>query len=133
MDPSHHRVFPYFKIIEASRDQGGYYLKVNGLFEDGSIIFRWGIDEFTYKGIKRILQTRFFDNLPGLKYSYRILLTYGADSKEKADRHCQASIMCNLEDRYKDFWFDCSEVFASNIAWMGNIKSYRELEELEWK
>ncbi len=128
---SRNREYPFFHMLEVGNDSIGFYFKVKGVFIDGSIVFRWGIDRCTYTGMKQLQQVRYFDKLPGLKYEYLLLLGYNYDSS-KENYPCSASVECKLENKHRYFKFRCSSLFVSNVEWMRSIKSCKELEYLNW-
>ncbi|WP_417900203.1 hypothetical protein ABN702_08135 [Bacillus haimaensis] len=60
------------RIIKVSNDRNGHLMKLEITLFDGIAIIRWGLDEFTAKGIKEIVSRIYFDSLEK-EYHYELL------------------------------------------------------------
>ncbi len=61
--------------IIAAFEQDGHYFALVQLERDGKQkLFRFGVDRKGYLALKRVLQLRPFDQIPGIKYRYFYLL-----------------------------------------------------------
>jgi hypothetical protein len=130
---SRNRSYPYLTVVNSGKDEIGFYLNLYvELNPNESLSIRCGLDEFTYYKIKNVIETRPFSSLPGLKYTYQLLLTTSA-TNDGEKRHDFGNIECKLDKEYKNIEFECSELFASNIAWFRDIKSINELKHIEIK
>lgn len=128
---SRQRELAFLYIFESGSYNVGSFAKVRGAFEDGSVVFRRGIDRQTYTGIEKVLQLRYFDKSPGVKCKYTLLHWYACDSSKK-DFPCAASIECRLGRQKKTFHFRCSSLFVSNLEWLRSARTRKELNYLKW-
>ena len=142
---SRDKEFPHIWILRAEKNDSKHYLIVNYEFNDDNITIRFGIDEITYRGIKKVIQDRCFEKTLLSEYTFRLLLTSAQWSKEMQKpflfffkkrnkvEYQRGSIEVSYRKEYKDVNFKCSYLFVCNIAWFRTIKSIDELKHLEVK
>ncbi|MFL0269292.1 hypothetical protein [Candidatus Clostridium radicumherbarum] len=127
-----HREIPFLDIIEIKRDEIGAYAKINVILEDGRLVIRWGLDNFTFPYIKDAFSARCFDIMPGVAYKHRLLIQYAVKNNDGV-KEFYTYIECIQNKKRKDVEFRCSEYFASNLQWFSKIKNIHELSSIEWK
>ena len=105
----------------AAEKVDGHYFAVIAVERDGLVRkFRFGIYEPAYGALKRILQTRPFDLLPGLEHRY-YLKSHGSPA---------LSVRIELKDDGKEFRFDAPEGFVSNLEWFQGLRDLSEADYL---
>lgn len=127
------RELPQFEIQEVSEDHMGRYAKIKATYPDGVITIRWALDSLTYVNLKSAFSTRVFDKTPYLTYFYKLLIFYGSSRNPDETRDYSGFIECILCKQTKQIEFKCSETFAANIEWMSRVRSYEEINHLEWQ
>jgi hypothetical protein len=127
------RELPQFEILEVSKDAIGRYTKIKATYPDGEITIRWGLDPLTFVNLKSVFLTRVYDRMPNLNYEYKLLNFYGSSTNLDETRDYSGYIECILGKQTKQIEFKCAEIFAGNIKWMSQIKSYEELKDIKWK
>jgi hypothetical protein len=132
---SRNRQLPYLEIKSIGKDEIGYFLKIEVQLFDGEITIRWGIDQVTFRKIRSITESQYFDKLPGLKYHFSLLteVTYQIMDREEKEQKYLGKIEIIYENKRKNIQFECSKLFASNLEWFKTIKSQEEVKHLEWK
>ena len=122
-------------IVDVNDDLCGPYVRIQAKLGDEGLEILFGLDKFTYVNLKKIFHSRYFDNLPGLKYKYRLIVggnyeTYREDINEQQTYF--AKVECVLGNKRKYIKFACSELYISNIIWFNTFRSIAELQHLDW-
>jgi hypothetical protein len=90
--------------------------------------FEFGIDQESYKAIKRILSLRPFERFPGSKYRYFFSPRVGRDVTDRSKTYC--SIRIEQERRGKEFEVAAPESLIANLMWFFKVKDFNELAHL---
>jgi hypothetical protein len=123
-----------FQIIEVSKDKVGNYIKMEVQLQDGTSVIRWGIDDFSYKGIKENVTRNYFDSLE-VKYHYEIV-PYAITYQEKANSRpiYKGVLRCIQGNRVGRIEFLCSERFAGNLEWFRReVQKVDDIRHLFWE
>jgi hypothetical protein len=125
---------PSISIIEINKDTDGRYLKMRVDFKDDSMLIRWGLDQFTFGSLKKAVYTRYFDDIPGLNYKYRLSKDYCTRvNRDSSEAEYFGAVECILGEKRKNIEFPCSLQFASNLQWLRTqVKSIQDLKHLDW-
>lgn len=100
----------YFTVIEA---QGK---------EIGSQKFRFGVDRNGYLAIRKILESRPFDKLPGLDYRY---IWKGIVNRKQDDSNtCILNVTCLQGNNIKTIEFDAPISAGANLKWFRDLESF---------
>jgi hypothetical protein len=126
------RILPILDILEVSFDTIGKYIKINGHFEDGEIILRWGIDQLTFRNLRSSIEKKYFDDMVGVKYTFRLLKGYSFKIDEIGKKIYVARLECFCDHKNKEIEFVCTELFAGNMEWFKNIKKIEEIRHMDW-
>ena len=115
------------EIIDAFKKNNYYFgvigIKINGIYKT----FQFGISHKGYLALKRILQLRPFDTMPGLKYRYFYAKSYG---KAMDGRDCEMSIRVELGKKGKEVEVLVPKELISNLIWFSELKSFNEAAHL---
>lgn len=116
------------EIIEAFKEGEGYFSIIEVPKENKKERFRFSVTQNGYKTIRKILQSRVLDNMPGLKYKY---FWDGSISRETESKKIQLGIRCEIEGDGKTFYIEVPQDLASNLRWFKDIKSLDEAMHLK--
>lgn len=116
------------EIIEAFKEGEGYFSIIEVPKEDRKEKFRFGVTQNGYKAIRKILQSRLLDTMPGLKYQH---FWDGSMSRETESKKIQLRIRCEVEGNGKTFYFEVPQDLASNLRWFNELKSLDEAKHLK--
>ncbi len=104
----------YFSIIEVPKD---------GKKEK----FQFGVTEDGYRAIRRMLQSRLLDTMPGLQYRY----FWDGSMNGKTGSTILMGIRCEVKDTGKSFDFEFPQDLASNLKWFNELESLDEAKHLK--
>ena len=90
--------------------------------------FEFGVHRTGFQALRRILDTRPFGSMPGVKHSFYFT---GSHSAEEAGRE-NVSIGVRVEEGMngRNLWFDCPVPLAKNLKWFLQMKDLREAAAL---
>lgn len=114
------------EIIEAFEEDGQYFSLVQ-LERDGMLKrFRFSVDIKGYKALKRVLQLRPFDQMPGLKYRYFY-------DSPRLQLNTQYYMVIRVEQGRdgKLVEFEGPRSLIANLIWFLRLKDWTEAEYLE--
>ena len=112
------------EIVAAYERDGLYFgiVHVEAGGEDAA--FEFGVERQGYATLKRILESRPFGSMPGIKHSFYFTGSYG---RKKLNEE-PASIQVRVEEGINgmNLSFDCPTSLASNLRWFLEMKDLRE-------
>lgn len=115
------------EIIKAFEEDGQYFSLVQ-LERDGKLKrFRFSVDLKGYKALKRVLQLRPFDQMPGLKYRYFY-------DPSRLQLNTQDYYMVIRVEQGRDGKLvECKgpRSLIANLIWFSRLKDWTEAEYLE--
>lgn len=120
-----HEGMPEF--IEAFKKDGGYVAVIAATDGSRERRFQFSLSVQGYKALKRVLQERPFDLMPGLKYRY----FYSGSHKCAPDEKYQMAVRIELERDAKQKDFDIPKDLHANLLWFQRLDSLAEAEHLE--
>ena len=115
------------EIIDAFQD-GGQYFGVVGVEIGGeSRKFRFGVSQSGYRALKRVLQLRPFDSLPGLKHRY-----YFAEAYWNVDDGADCGMKVRVEQGKNGKQVDVRvpQDLLANLRWFAELKDFSEAAHL---
>jgi hypothetical protein len=89
--------------------------------------FEFGVPHNDYIGLRRILQTRPFDQLPGLLYRFFIT---GGVSQKTSNSDCEMSIRVEQGRTARGFPFQVPKSLAANLLWFARLRDFAEASHL---
>ena len=92
-------------------------------------VFEFGINQDSYKSLKRILSLRPFEQYPGSRYRYFFSPKAGRDPKNRLKTYC--SIRVEQEKRGKEFEVTAPESLLANLMWFFQVKDFSEVTQLQ--
>ena len=120
------------EIIDAFKENDEYFgvigIKIGGVRKK----FRFGVTRPSYLTLKRILQLRPFDQMPGLKhrYFYSEASFRLVDTKTRELSECEISIRVEQGKNGKTVSLEAPEGLMQNLNWAKQIKDFSELAHL---
>jgi hypothetical protein len=117
------------EIINAYERDEHYFCSVSLTIGAETKIFEFGIDKEAYQVVKRILNLRPFEQLPGIKYRYFFSAKVGRQSTDPLKTHC--AIRIEQDKKGKEFVVDAPEALIANLIWFFRVKDFKELAHLQ--
>jgi len=116
------------EILRVTEEDKKYfaYIKVPKDSVDKAI-FKFGVSLKSYKSLKRILQSRPLDSMPGLKYQY----FWSGSMSNKTERSIDLGIRCETNGTGKLFDYTVTHELASNLKWFTELSSLAEASHLK--
>ena len=113
-------------MVDAYR-RGGLYFAAIAVSRAGTErVFELGISETSYSALKRVLQTRPFDAMPGAKRRYFFLPIYSRNPGNIA--RCDIRIEQGTDGR--GFRFELPKELIANLLWFDEIQSFETEKHL---
>ena len=110
----------YPELITAY-ERDDHYFGVVGLTIDGETRkLEFGVTKKSYYALKRILTTRPFDKMPGLKYRYFLV-----DSVMLGPTY-KIAVRIELEKRGIQYYFEAPIDLIQNLLWFIRLKSFKD-------
>ncbi|MGI8495606.1 MAG: hypothetical protein ACR2L1_09900 [Pyrinomonadaceae bacterium] len=115
------------EIIDVFKKDGTYGGIVE--IEIGKIYkkFEFGVSRKSYLSMKRILQIRPFDMMPGVKYRYFFA---GGYRKNADDSDCEMDIRVEQDKNAKKVVKSIPKDLLANLIWFSQLKSFDEAAHL---
>ncbi len=120
---------PSLEIRQVNKDDIGPYVKVRVTLADEKINIRFGLDEFTYIHLDRLLHELFKGHFPS-DY-YKCFLSF--ETEPAPNFTFTGWVVCQLGAQKTRLSFECSELYISNLQWLKSIDSLADLESLSWE
>ena len=114
------------EIIKVIEESDGYYSIIEIHIQNEKERLRFGVTQNSYKALRKILQSRPLDTMPGLNYRYFWDRSIG----RKTEKNIFIGIRCEVEGKSKSFDFEVPQELASNLKWFAELKSFDEVEHL---
>lgn len=116
------------ELLDVSRENDIYSSlikhQINGEFYN----LRFGILTSDFVRLKRIIEFRPFENTGVAPYRYFFALNYSNHPLDKS--LAVISVRVEQHDRHKQFDFDISKEFISNLLWFNSLKDKKDIENL---
>jgi hypothetical protein len=114
------------EIVDAYQ-RGGHFFAAIGLCREGSErVFELGISAASYVALKRVLNCRPFDAMPGLAYRRLFLPVYGRGPGDTTD----VEIRIEQGRDGKAFHFEMPKDLVANLLWFDQMTDYRPAQHL---
>jgi hypothetical protein len=116
------------ELVAAYERDSLYFVVVRVCTSSETASFEFGVHRTGFNALRRILDTRPFGSMPGVKHSFYFS---GSHSKEESDQE-NVSIGVRIEEGMngKNLWFDCPVSLAKNLKWFLQMKDLREAAAL---
>ncbi len=115
-----HQGFP--EIRQAYERDGFYFGVVRVETKDEIASFEFGVEYKGYLALRRILESRPFDNLPGTKYRYFYAGTYSR--RVLGQEPVTIGVRIEQGEAAKVYEFDCPTSLASNLRWFESLPDF---------
>jgi peptidoglycan-N-acetylglucosamine deacetylase len=123
------RTAPSLEILQFNQDDVGPYIRIRVTIADEQIDIRFGLDEFTYIHLRKLLKALFPEHFPSEQY--KCFLSF--DTHSAPGYTHTGWIVCKLGAQNTRLSFECSELYKSNLEWLKNIDDITDLEDLSWE
>lgn len=110
------------ELVDALKIDGQYFAVIRIDDDENSNKYKFGVTEKGYGALKRILQTRPFDSMPGLKHKYFFNRSIGPDS---------IGVRIEVGDSGKEIDFDIPNDLSQNMVWFFKLDDMAEAEYLK--
>ena len=115
------------EVVNAFIDENGLHTGVIAIEIDGEIRkFRFGVSLSGYHALKRILQLRPFEIMPGLKHRY----FYAGSYRKLELPKCEVTIRVEQDKDGKEFSVEAPMPLLQNLVWFQGLKDFSEAEHL---
>jgi len=116
------------ELLDVKCEQNVYSALVRHTINNEQLKIRFSIIPADYPRLKNIFQFRPFENTGVAPYRYFFTLSYSKDSKDK-ELACMNLRVEQLEN-HKQFEFQVSRKYISNLLWINTITEKRQIEHL---
>lgn len=113
------------EIIDAFEMDGQYFGIVGVEISGESRKFGFGISQAGYRALKRVLQLRPFDSLPGLKHRYYFAAVY-----RKAQGSLEMQVRVEQGKNGKQLAAHAPKDLIANLKWFMELKDFSEAAHL---
>lgn len=120
-----HRGMP--EIVAVTERDGCYFCVVSVEISGVVRHVEFGISLESYRALRRVLQIRPFDQMPGLRYRYFLTGGYGRGNKGTAN----ASFRVELGRDSREISEPIPEVLAKNLKWLMELTSFKQAAHLK--
>ena len=115
------------EIIDAFEKEGHYFgiveIGIDGIYKK----FQFGVSHKNYLVLKRILQLRPFDKMPGLKHRYFFVEAY---YKIEDTTDCGMYIRVEQDKNGKQVDVRVPKDFLANLIWFSRLENFDEAAHL---
>src|SRR3569833_2485854 len=117
------------EIVAAYERDSLYFGVVRVCTSSETAAVEFGVHRTGNQALRKILDTRPFGSLPGVKHSFYFT---GSHSKEETDQE-NVSIGVRIEEGMngKNLWFGCPVPLAKHLKWFLQMKDLREAAALD--
>ncbi|HYG98275.1 MAG TPA: hypothetical protein VD837_04030 [Terriglobales bacterium] len=119
----------YPELRDAYERDGLYFGVVRVTTATETASFEFGVEQQGYFALRRILQSRPFENLPGIHYRYFFTGRYGR--KKLNAEPVLIGIRVEQGKNAKTIDFDCPTSLASNLVWFQALTDLQEAAALK--
>ena len=115
------------EIIDAFIDEKEQYTGVVAIeINDEIRKFRFGVSPAGYRALKRVLQLRVFEVMPGLKHRY----FYAGSYRKLELPKCEATFRVEQGKNGKEFFVEAPLPLLQNLIWFQGLKDFGEAAHL---
>ena len=112
----------YPEIVNSYEREGQYFGAVRLILMDGSPTVEFGVTEAGHAALKRILNARPFDAMPGLRYRYYFTGSFIGATRPGQDVFA-FDVRIEQDTTAKKFQFSGPKTLLSNLLWFSELKS----------
>ena len=116
------------ELLDVSNKNRIYSSLITHEINGEKLRLRFGIDISDYGLIKRILEFRPFENTGVAPYHYFFSLSYRKNTEKEGIAYTK--IRVEQLDQHKQYEFELSSKYISNLLWFNSITSKKEVEKL---
>ena len=120
----------YPEIIDAYEREGHYFGVVRLVLADGTSTVEFGVSISGYFGLKRILNARPFEKLPGVGYRYFFTGSFTGAMKPEQELF-DFGVRIEQGTTAKKFQFSGPKSLLANLLWFAKLKSIEETSGLK--
>jgi len=113
------------EIIDAFEEDDHYFAVLGVGIDDVFKKFQFGVSRDGYLALKRVLQLRPLDMMPGLKYRYFYSGSWGSDKYKM-------SVRIELDQDSTKNEIEIPKDLHANLLWFDRLKSFDEALYLEY-
>lgn len=110
------------EIVNAYERDGLHYAAIRLARSSQERVFELGISASSHTALRRVFQTRPFDQLPGLAHRYYFVPSY---SKRDDPERCIGTVRIEQGKNGRDITFEMPKTLIANLLW------FYEMETLE--
>ena len=126
MRDNHHG---YPELVATYERDGLYFGVVRVTLLSNSAAFEFGVGRRGYVALTRILQSRIFNQMPGVAYRYFFTGSYGRELKD--DNSVTIAIRVEQGTASKNVDFESPVSLASNLRWFFSLTDLNEAAALK--
>lgn len=115
------------ELVDAFENNGQYFGVIAAVEDDKERRFRFGLSLQGYRSLRRVLQDRPFDLMPGLNYRY----FYSRSQKCAPEEKYKMTVRIELDRDAKQKDFDIPKDLHANLLWFQRLDSLASGEHLE--
>jgi hypothetical protein len=119
----------YPEILATYERDGLYFGVVRVTLADDSATFEFGVDHQGHGALKRILQTRPFDEMAGVVYRYFFTGRYSR--KTMSPELVTIGVRIEEGTNAKNFDFDGPVSLVQNLRWFQSLSDFKEAAALK--
>jgi hypothetical protein len=120
----------YPEIVNAYEREGQYFGALRVVIADATLVVEFGVSEAGYHALKRILDARPFDSMPGIPQRYFFTGSFtGAVNAEQNSFIFRIRI--EQGTAAKQFEFSGPKSLLENLLWFQKLKSTEEISHLQ--
>jgi hypothetical protein len=116
------------ELLNVSRVDNIYSSQIRHKISDEELTLRFGIEPIDYGHLKKILEFRPFENTGVSPYRYFFALSYRNDTGN--DKLAITNIRIEQLDRHKQYEFNVSKKYLSNILWFNSLTDKKQVEQM---
>jgi hypothetical protein len=117
------------ELMATYERDGLYFGVVRVTLPSDSAAFEFGVEQKGYEALKRILQTRPFDQMPGIAYRYFFTGSYGRKLKDAEPVTIAVRVEQGTASKNVDF--ECPISLISNLKWFFSLTDLNEAAALK--
>ena len=114
------------ELLAAFEREGGYFGTVRVTLSDDMRDIEFGVPPEEYRALRHILQTRPFDQMPGLHYRYFIGHSIGRTGEHSAT----IDIRIEQGRSGRQLPFEVPLLLARNLYWFAQLKDFSDASHL---
>jgi hypothetical protein len=115
------------EFIDAFEKDGQYFGVIAAIDGDKERRFQFALSLQGYRALRKVMQDRPFDLMPGLRYRY----FYAGSSKRSPAERYTMSVRIQLERDARQKEFDIPKDLHANLLWFTLLESLEAAEHLE--